>query len=76
MGRLVYRPQSSSASRLTAGASEFPHFEPIGRAAGAAGTAGCNAVLPIVRRMVIPVVVVVSRGVVTPVVGVDVGIAE
>ena len=31
-----------------------------------------TAVLPVVRRMVIPV----SRGVVTPVVGVDVGIAE
>src|SRR5215469_7173954 len=34
------------------------------------------AVLPIVRRVLIPVVAVVLGGVVTPVVGVDVGIAE
>jgi hypothetical protein len=30
-------PQSSSASRFTASASEFLHFEPIGRAAGTIG---------------------------------------
>src|SRR5262249_28751358 len=38
--------------------------------------AAVAAVLPIVRRVVIPVVVVVPGGVVTPIVGIDVGIAE
>src|SRR5262249_12401836 len=38
--------------------------------------AAVAAVLPIVRRVVIPVVVVVLGGVVTPIVGIDVGIAE
>src|SRR6516164_10425908 len=51
------------------------HLEPIGRAAGNVSPAACcrAAVLPIVRRAVIPVVAVVWGGVVTPVVGVDVG---
>src|SRR6516164_4405602 len=51
------------------------HSEPIGGATGNVSPAACcrAAVLPIVRRAVIPVVAVVRGGVVTPVVGVDVG---
>src|SRR5262249_11320948 len=54
--------------------SDF-HLEPIGRAPRSRCWAA-TSVLPVVRRTVIPIVVVVLRGVITPLVGVDVGIAE
>src|SRR5262245_23054211 len=72
-------PQSSSASRFAADASAFfilsqsgerPERKPCCLLPAACCRA---AVLPIVRRAVIPVVAVVWGGVVTPVVGVDVG---
>src|SRR5215471_17945940 len=65
-------PQSSSASRLTAGASEFSILSQSGeRPERKPCCLLPAAVLPIVRRAVIPVVAVVC--VVTPVVGADVG---
>src|SRR6516164_266332 len=68
------RPQSSSASRFTAGASEFFILSQSGERPEPQELLAVTAVLPVVTRMVISVVV--SRGVVTPVVGVDVGITE
>jgi hypothetical protein len=67
--RLVFRPQSLRAS-------EFLILSQSGERPEPQELLAVTAVLPVVRRMVIPVVVVVLRGVVTPVVGVDVGIAE
>src|SRR5262249_9806626 len=72
-GHLCLLPHSSSSSRFTAGAFAFFLLSQSGERPEPQELLAVNAVLPVVTRMVIPGVVVVSRGVVTPVVGVDVG---
>jgi hypothetical protein len=60
------------SSRFTAGAAGFFILSQPGERPEPQELLAVTAVLPVVRRMVIPV----SRGVVTPEVGAEVGIAE